>query len=130
MSDLDTLVKEKFVLLRKKIIENFSQKHPHMFSMVSTVFSGKHNKAGLQITENGQVVGKYTIHVEGIHTTNVESDVLDPGVSHPLLGTVKPLFTIEREALERMVNDEEGFTEDFIKTIKKYLPEIKVSFMR
>jgi len=37
---------------------------------------------------------------------------------------------LEKDDLERMVNDEEGFTEDLFKTIKKYLPEIKVSFMR
>lgn len=127
---LDVLVKEKLVAFREMIIEDFSKKHPQISAMINAVMSGKQNKVGLQVTENGQVAGRYTLHAKGVHIVNVEGGVLDPEVNHPFIGTVKPLFSIERRALETMLNDESSFKESFTGAIKKYLPDFTINFMR
>lgn len=130
MSDLDVLVKEKLVAFREMIIEDFSKKHPQMFSIINAVMSGKQNKVGLQVMENGRVAGKYTLHVKGVHIANVEVGALEPEVNHPFIGTLKPLFSVERSALESILNDQKSFTDDLFGAIKKYLPDFTINFMR
>lgn len=51
MSDVDVLVSEKLVSLRRKAIESLSARHPHIFSVVNGYLSRKDNHVGLQVTE-------------------------------------------------------------------------------
>lgn len=130
MDNLDKLVKDELVPMRKKIMASFSQKHPQLFSMVNAMMAGRDGKVGMQVTENGQVVGKYTFQLDGINIVNVESGTLESALQCPLVGILKPYATIERSALEEMLKNEQNFIEDPFPTIIKYLPKITISFMQ
>ncbi len=127
--NLDTLVKENFISFRKNILQAFSEKHPHIYHIIQSLFSGRQMKAGMQITENGQPIGSYTFHTEGIHIVNVESGVLSSEISHPFLGIVRPYLVIERNALEQLLADEASFAADLFKAIPKYLPALTIKFL-
>lgn len=125
---LDKLVQEDLVAFRKKGLEYFKAQHPHIFSIVNSIFSGRKNKVGLQVTEQGAVVGKYTFILDGIDIAEVKGNLLDSEVHHPLLGTVRPYITIERGALEKMIGDERFFTNLF-STIAEYLSDLTIRFL-
>lgn len=110
-------------------MESFSQKYPQFMAMANAMMAGRDGRAGLQVTENGQIIGKYTFNLDGITITNVEIGNLDSGIHHPFIGTVKPYATIERNALEAMLNDEQSFIEEPFPTIIKYLPRITINFL-
>lgn len=82
-----------------------------------------------QVTEDGNVVGKYTLIMDGIHVVEAKSGVLDSALHHPLLGVVKPYVTIERSAIEALVKDERFKTEMF-SAIARYLPDVTIKFLR
>lgn len=130
MNNLDSLVKDELVPMREKMMSSFSQKHPQIFSMINAMMAGRDSKAGMQVTENGQVIGKYTFQLNGVNIVNVESGTLESLVQHPFVGTLKPYATIERSALEEMLKDEQNFIEDPFPTIVKHLPKITINFMQ
>ena len=72
MNELDVMIKDNLVPLRERILESFSQKHPNIKSMMNCVMSGKKNKIGMVVTENGQTAGEYTFNTEGVHVTSVD----------------------------------------------------------
>ena len=84
---------------------------------------------GIQVTEDGNVVGKYTLMMDGINVIEAKSGVLDSALHHPLLGIVKPYVTVERSVIEKMVKDEQLKKEVFA-SIANYLPDITVRFLR
>lgn len=129
MTDVDTFVKDEFVPFRERLTEALSQKHPQLFSFVSALFTNQGNKFGLQVTENGQVVGEYALHFNGTRITDVESGKLDSEVHHPFLGVIKPYTSIERRVLEKMIADENNLVNDYVPNAIKYLPEVTVKFL-
>jgi hypothetical protein len=124
---VDTLIQEDLVSFRRKLIECFKAQHPHMFSMLEYTLSGHKNKVGIQVTEGGNVVGKYTLMMEGINVVEAKSG-LDSALHHPLLGVVKPYVTIERSVIETLVKDDRFKTEMFT-SVAKYLPDITIKFL-
>jgi len=83
----------------------------------------------LQITENGKVIGEYTFILDGLYIKDVQSGVLSSEIHHPF-GTVKPYGIIEKRALERMLQDEQGFINEPFSTFRKYMPDITIKFMK
>jgi hypothetical protein len=84
--DLDKLIMEELVQFRKKVIEAVQERHPGIFAVVNKVLADKENKLGMQVTENGKVVGEYTFILKGIHISNVESGQLVSEIHHPFWG--------------------------------------------
>jgi hypothetical protein len=125
---LDTLIQEDLVIFRRKVIGCFKEQHPHIFSLLENLFSGRKNMVGIQVTEEGSIAGKYTLVMDGINVVEVKSGTLDSALHHPLLGVIKPYVTIERSAIETMIKDEKFKTEVF-SSIAKYLPDFTIRFM-
>jgi hypothetical protein len=129
LSKVDELIKDKFVPFRERIVDRFSEKHPHMSSMISAILANKENKFGMQVTENNQVVGEYTFHFGGMQINNTEYGKLDSAIQHPLMGVIKPYSSIERSALEKIIADEENIKNEPFSAITKYLPEMTIKFL-
>ncbi|WP_378952047.1 hypothetical protein [Pelosinus sp. sgz500959] len=126
---VDTLIQEDLVNFRRNLIECFKTQHPHIFSMLEHVFSGRKNMVGIQVAEDGKIIGKYTLMMDGINVVEAKSGILDSSLHHPLLGVVKPYVTIERSVVEKMVKDDRFKTEIFT-SISNYLPDVTIKFLR
>ncbi len=129
MTDVDKFVKEQLIPFRVKALEIFSQKHPHIYSMINTFLAGKQNHMGIQISDNNKIVGEYTFHLEGVNIATVDYGKLSSEIHHPFLGIVKPYAIIERSALEQIIYDAELLKEPFT-AIPQYLPAITIKFLR
>ncbi|HWR43068.1 hypothetical protein [Sporomusa sp.] len=129
MTDTDNLIKEKVLPFREKILGVVKEKHPHMYAVANGILSGRKNKAGLQVTQDGKVVGEYTFHLDGIHIESVECGKLDSEIHHPFLGVVKPYGVLEKSAIEKMLEDE-GFSNEMFSALVKYLPDVTIKFLR
>ncbi|WP_333595241.1 hypothetical protein [Anaerospora hongkongensis] len=129
MSELDILVTKKLVAYREEILKSFKEKHPYVVGMLETVFSGKENRVGLQVTDSGRVVGEYTFIVTGIQVSGTETGRLNPSLKHPLLGiTIKPYIQIEKATLEKMITDE-SYKDDILAYTTRILPDITIKFI-
>ena len=126
---VDTLIQNDLVNFRRNVIKGFKEQHPHIFKILENVFSGRKNMVGMQVTENGTIVGKYTLMMDGINFIEDKSGVLDSALHHPLLGVVKPYVVIERNVIEGLVKDER-FNNEIFTTITKYLPDVTIKFLR
>ncbi len=129
MSDTDRLITEQVVPFREQILDILKEKHPYFYSVANSVFAGRKIMAGLQVTQDGQVVGEYTFHLDGLHIESVDTGKLDSGVHHPFIGLVKPYGVMEKSVIERFVSDE-GVTTDLMNALVKYLPDITIKFLR
>ena len=126
---VDILIQEDLVNFRRNLIQCFKAQHPHIFSIIEYTLSGHKNLVGIQVTEDGNISGKYTLVLDGINVVEAKSGTLDSALHHPLLGVVKPYVTIERTVIEAMVKDERFKTEIFT-SIAKYLPDVTIKFLR
>lgn len=129
MTDTDRLITEQVVPFREKILAIVQEQHPYIYTVANNVLAGHKNTAGLQVTQNGQVVGEYTFHLDGLHIESVEPGKLDAGIQHPFLGLIKPYGVMEQSVIERIVKDETIATE-LLKAMVKYLPDITIKFLR
>jgi len=127
MLTIDNLIKEQFVPFRQKIIETLRTKHPHILPLLDKILSGKKNKIGLQVTENGTIIGEFTFHLNGINIEETKSETLSPELYHPFLGVIKPYVVVERKALESIMQDE-GFSHEPLSTFGKHLSDITFKF--
>lgn len=125
--DVEHLVKEEFVPFREKIIEALSAKHPQIFSVINAMMAGKQNRVGLQVTEDGEVAGEYTMLLDGVRITEVK-DTLSSEFHHPFLGVVRPYVVVEAASLQEMIHDD-AFSQDAVAAIPKYLPDIALRFL-
>lgn len=126
---VDTLIQEDLLTFRRNLIECFKEQHPQIFAILEHTFSEHKNMVGMQVTEDGNVIGKYTLMMDGIDVVEAKSGILDSALHHPVLGIVKPYVTLERSVIEAMVKDEQFKTEMFTASAK-YLPDITIKFLR
>jgi len=129
MSDVDILIKEKLVPLRKKALETMAEKHPYIFPAVDKFLKGENNKVGLRVTEEGKTVGEYTLLLDGLHIANVKTGVLESEIKCPF-GVIKPYGIIEKSVLEKALEDEQAFISEPFNTIRKYMHDITIKFQR
>jgi hypothetical protein len=127
--NLDTLIQEDLVNFRREIIECFKVQHAHIFFVVERMFSGKPNMIGIQVTDDGSIVGRYTFVMDGIDVVEVKKDILESAIHHPILGVIKPYVTIERSVIEALVKDE-SFKKDVFASVAHYLPDFTIRFIR
>lgn len=126
---VDSLIQDELVNFRRELIGCFKTQHPHIFSILERVFAGQKNMVGIQVTEDGNIVGKYTLMMDGINVVEAKSGTLDSALHHPLLGVVKPYVTIERSVIEILVKDDQ-FKREMFTSIAKYLPDVTIKFLR
>jgi len=62
--NVDTLIQDDLVNFRRNLIVGFKEQHPHIFTILENVFSGRKNMVGIQVTEDGNVIGKYTLMMD------------------------------------------------------------------
>ena len=129
MNEVDVLIKEKLVPMRKRVVDGLLQKHPHILGMVDKYLAGKSNKIGMRVTENGGTVGEYTFHLGGLQVSDVECGVLSSELHHPL-GIIKPYAIIEKSILEKVLNDEQDLINEPFSVARKYMPDITIKFQR
>lgn len=130
MNEVDMLVTQRLVAFREKALDAIKEKHPYLITIVETMFANKENRAGLQVTDAGEVIGEYTFYLTGIRITKAEAGKLDSLVKHPLLDfTIRPYAVVEKSVIEELVNDDRIAKEPF-ETLIKYLPDITIRFMR
>lgn len=128
MTEVDLLVAKKFVEFRENVVLAIKAKHPYVFGMMESVFSGKENAVGMQVTENGKAIGEYTFKVKGIHIVDTEIGKLAAEVRHPLLGLIlKPYVVVEKSALEKIINDSTFMAEPF-EAVVRTLPKLTIKF--
>jgi hypothetical protein len=126
--DLDKLVIEQFVPFRGRVIDAVHGKHPQIFSILHAVLSGKKNKVGLQVIEDGKPTGEYTFNMDGLESTGTDTGKLESEIHHPFLGIIKPYLIIERSDLEKIIADEPAFVDDPFSTLPKHLSKLTVKF--
>lgn len=126
---VDSLIQDDLVNFRRELIGCFKTQHPHIFSILERVFAGQKNMVGIQVTEEGKIVGKYTLMMDGINVVEAKSGTLDSALHHPLFGIVKPYVTIERSVIEILVKDDQ-FKREMFTSIAKYLPDVTIKFLR
>ncbi|MGF7186805.1 hypothetical protein GGQ84_002938 [Desulfitispora alkaliphila] len=129
LNDLDVLVMEKLVDLRKRAIDSLLEKHPHIFSALNKFFAKDENSAGLQVTENGKLIGEYTFILDGLYIKEVKAGELSAELNLPFM-KIKPYGIIEKSVLERMLQDEQEVIEKPFTTMKKYMPDVTIKFLR
>ena len=130
MNEVDMLVTQRLVDFREKALDAIKEKHPYLITIAETMFANKENRAGLQVTDAGKVIGEYTFYLTGIRITKAEAGILDSLVKHPLLDfTIRPYAVVEKSVIEELVSDDR-ITEETIETLMKYLPDITIRFMR
>lgn len=129
MTEVDTLVQDKLLPMRNRVLDVLEKKHANIFAMINPLLASHKNKFGLQVTENGRVVGEYVLHLGGLRVNNVEIGKLDSEFHHPLMGVIKPYASIERKALEKIIADEQRLQNELFSTLAEYLPDITIKFL-
>ncbi len=130
MSQLDFLIEEKLIPMRKRILETIQTKHATFYTIINTLLTGKEQIVGLVITEQGQELATYNIYTDGLQISKVEKGILQPKVSLPVLGEIRPVAVMEQRDLENLIADEEDFQQDLSKTLQKHLPAMHIHFMQ
>jgi hypothetical protein len=128
--NLDQLIYDRLIPFRERIIKKVSEKHPQIMHMVNAMLTGRENKVGLQVMENGRVAGEYTFHLSGINITRTDAGKLDSGLHHPFLGLIKPYIAVERSTLEAIIADEASIGADPLAAVARHLPGVTFKFMR
>jgi hypothetical protein len=128
MTDVDNLVMVDLIAMREKAMETVQRSHPHILSIANAILSGKKNRVGMEVTAGGKSIGQYTLHLDGIKVTHAEPGKLDPSLHHPILGTIRVYCVVEREALERMLSDQDLIDSPFA-AMGKYLPDLTIKFL-
>jgi hypothetical protein len=129
LNDTDKLIQEEFFPFYKRVLEAFKSNHPKLFTVLDLFLSGKKNNIGLRITENGTAVRDYTIYLEGVGLSHIENGVLAPEVKTPF-GVIRPYTILEKNTLQKMINDEPDFVKDPFTTKMKYADEFTVKFLK
>lgn len=126
--DIHQLVEQDLVAMRRKVLEQLKANHVRLFSVVEAWLAGRKNRFGMEVLENGQVAGRYTFLLDGVHIAEVERDRLYSEVNHPLLGVVRPYIVIEKRILEEIIEDERFF-EELFPTVREYMPKMTIRFL-
>jgi len=129
MNDIDRLIMEGLLPLKKRAVKSFAQKYPQFMALFEKFFKGQRNKIGIQITEKGEKAAEYTFHIEGTDITEVERGVLSSELHHPFGIIIRPYAVMERSVLEKIIADEENIISNPVEAIQKYLPFVTLKFM-
>ena len=130
MSEINRLIVDRLLPMKREGLEVFSKQHPIIYTAMDKFLNGKISKVGIQITEKGNVIGTYTIVMDGIHIVHAEPGSLEPRVTLPLWGEIKPYAIMEKKDLEEVLNDTSIFNGDIFKNSMKYMHMVTLKFLK
>jgi hypothetical protein len=128
MSDTDKFMQEEFLPFCKRASNAFEQNHHALFATFSHFLSGR-NLIGMRLTENGNVLGDYTVVLENGKFTRIDNGILTSEIHTPF-GVIKPYYILEKSTVEKMINDEPNFIAHPFATKFKYLSEVTIKFLK
>ncbi len=103
--DLDKFIEQQVLPFHRQNVDALIKKHPYIIDFVNTILANKDNRAAIQVTDSGKVIGEYTLYLDGLFIVKVDSGRLDSQIHHPFLGVVKPYVVVERVVLEKILAD-------------------------
>lgn len=127
---LDYLILEKYRAMKEIGTKITAEQHPIIYAFLSTLLKGRKGKIGLQIADQGKIIGNYTIFMDGLHIEKIEPDMLEPEIHIPLWGTIRPYSIAERSDMEAILNDHTILSGDIFKNAGKYFPMITIKFKK
>ena len=130
MSELNILITEKMVNFRKEALAIFKKEHSIAYPAIDKFLKSWPTKVGMQVTQNGAVVGTYTFILDGIQISEVITGSLEPQFNIPFWGNNKLYGIMERKDIEAMLEDHSLLTKDLFKNAMKYLPMVTIKFLK
>lgn len=128
MNNTNAFIQEDLVPFYKRAFEAFKQNHHSMYSVLNSFMSGKKNHVGMKVTENDQVVGEYTVYMDGPDFSHIDTGHLSSEIHTPF-GIIRPYIIIERSTLEKMIQDEPNFIKEPFATKAKYYRDMTIKFL-
>jgi len=128
MSDTDKFMQEEMMPFYKRTYDAFKQNHHALYSMLNALLAGKKNHIGIRVTDNERVLGDYTLYLEGVNIDHLDNGVLSSEVHTPF-GTIRPYVTLEKNTIEKMIEDEPNFIKDLFATKMKYARYVTIKFL-
>jgi hypothetical protein len=128
MSVTDKFMQEEFLPFCKRVGDAFEQNHHTLHATFNHFMSGK-NLMGMRLTENGNVLGNYTLVLENAKFSRIDNGVLSSEIHTPF-GVIKPYYILEKSTVEKMIQDELNFIAHPFATKFKYYPEITIKFLK
>ena len=129
MTEIDALVKDKLLPMRQRLLSALEEEHPRFFAAVNALLADEKNKFGMEVTENGRVVGQYVLHMDGVRVSDMETGKLDSEIHHPFLGVIKPYASVTRQTIEEIIADEQSLRQNMFPMAAKYLPGVTIKFL-
>jgi hypothetical protein len=127
--DLDKFIEQQFLPFHRQNVDSLIKKHPHLINIVNTILANKDNRAAIQVTHSGKVIGEYTLYLDGLFIVKVDCGRLDSQINHPFLGVVKPYVVVEQVVLEKIVADENNYLNEPFSAVGPYLPDLTIKFL-
>jgi hypothetical protein len=128
-NDLDKFIEQQVVPFHRKNVDALIKQHPHIINIVNAILAKKDNRAAIQVTDSGKVIGEYTLHLDGLYITKVDSGRLASQINHPFLGVIKPYIIIERAVLEKILTDESSYLQEPFSAVVPYLKDLTIKFL-
>jgi hypothetical protein len=129
MNDTDKFMQEEFMPFYKRVLDAFQQNHHTFYAVLNAFLSGKKNHIGMRITAQGNILGDYTIYLDGANVSHLENGLLASEVHTPF-GIMRPYVILEKSSVEKMIRDEPDFIKDPFATKLKYAHETTVKFLK
>ena len=126
MSETDKFMQTEFLSFYQRIMTAFEKNHPALFATFSHLVPAK-IRVGMRVTNNDIFLGDYTLELDNGRIAFIEICVLAAEIHTPF-GVVKPYYIVEKNTLEKMIQDEPAFIAHPFVTKFKYLPEVTIKF--
>ena len=128
MNTTDKFMQEEFLPFCRRVMDAFEQNHQTFHAAFNRILFGK-LLMGMRLTENGTVLGDYTLVLENGKFSRIDNGVLASEIHTPF-GVIKPYYTLEKSTVEKMIQDEPNFVAHPFATKFKYYPEITIKFLK
>ncbi len=128
MDDLDLLVRQQFIPLLRRVNRRAEEEHPLAVKLLAEAVFARDKRVGLNVMAHGHVAAAYTIELEGSQVVGCLEGQEDLSLVLAGILDLKPIFSLSRGTLERIIADESRLLENPIAGLRAYLPEIFLSF--
>ncbi|HHT01686.1 MAG TPA: hypothetical protein GXZ96_03230 [Firmicutes bacterium] len=128
MSDagIDKLVNEGWLPLHRRIMENLRSFSGFFF--LQSVALGRQNRIGLRVMDAQDVVGEYTIVMDGLNPSDCLTGMENLGIEIFNFGSFPFTIEVQRGLLEEIVEKQDELFDDPVGGILKYLPGLAIRF--
>ncbi len=129
MNDSDKFMQEEFMPFYKRVLDAFQRNQQMFYAVLNAFLSGKKNHIGMRVTARENVLGEYTLYLDGVKVSHLENGLLASEVHTPF-GIMRPYVILEKSALEKMLRDEPAFIKEPFATKMKYAHEFTLKFLK